>query len=76
MTSDALEEWHRYCLPAFTDRMPRGCGLTARTATKCGPPRGGTLDTAATHTVVDESRRIEGTPTRCAMRQPGPRRLG
>ena len=21
MTSDALEEWHRYCLPAFTDRM-------------------------------------------------------
>ena len=21
MTSDALEEWHRYCLPAFLDRM-------------------------------------------------------
>jgi len=21
LTSDALEEWHRYCLPAFTDRM-------------------------------------------------------
>jgi hypothetical protein len=21
MTSDALEEWHRYCLPAFADRM-------------------------------------------------------
>ncbi len=21
MTSDALEEWHRYCLPAFTDRL-------------------------------------------------------
>ena len=21
MTSDALEEWHRYCLPAFTDRI-------------------------------------------------------
>ncbi|NHA01229.1 hypothetical protein G5V59_18940 [Nocardioides sp. W3-2-3] len=21
MTSDALEEWHRYCLTAFTDRM-------------------------------------------------------
>lgn len=21
MTSDALEEWHRYCLPSFTDRM-------------------------------------------------------
>ena len=21
VTSDALEEWHRYCLPAFTDRM-------------------------------------------------------
>lgn len=21
MTSDALEEWHRYCLPALTDRM-------------------------------------------------------
>ena len=21
MTSDALEEWHRYCLPAFVDRM-------------------------------------------------------
>lgn len=21
MTSDALEEWHRYCLPAFTERM-------------------------------------------------------
>lgn len=21
MTSDALEEWHRYCLPAFGDRM-------------------------------------------------------
>ena len=21
MTSDALEEWHRYSLPAFTDRM-------------------------------------------------------
>ena len=24
MTSDALKEWHRYCLPAFTDRM-RNC---------------------------------------------------
>lgn len=21
MTSDALEEWHRYCMPAFSDRM-------------------------------------------------------
>ena len=21
LTSDALEEWHRYALPAFTDRM-------------------------------------------------------
>ena len=21
VTSDAIEEWHRYCLPAFTDRM-------------------------------------------------------
>lgn len=21
LTSDALEEWHRYCLPAFTDRI-------------------------------------------------------
>lgn len=25
LTSDALEEWHRYCLPSFVDRMKARC---------------------------------------------------
>jgi hypothetical protein len=31
LTSDALEKWHRYSLPAFVERLWHGCGATTRT---------------------------------------------
>jgi len=45
LTSDALEEWHRHNLPAFTERMKSRCGTTAKTATKPGRRKAATPDT-------------------------------
>ena len=44
-TSDALEEWHRYSLPAFTERMKTRLATTARTATKPGRRKAATPGT-------------------------------
>ena len=59
-TSDALEEWHRYSLPAFTERMKGGCGTSARTATKPRRPTAATPDTRA---------RLAAAPGRKASRR-------
>ena len=45
LTSDALEEWHRHNLPAFTERMKSRCGTTAKTATKPGRRKAATPGT-------------------------------
>jgi hypothetical protein len=44
-TSDALEEWHRSSLPAFTERMKHGLRSTARTATNRGRRKAATPGT-------------------------------
>jgi hypothetical protein len=53
MTSDALEEWHRYCLPAFTERMRNRLrahcdalpvNRRAHEQPPAGPPRLGLVD--------------------------------
>lgn len=38
-TSDGLEEWHRYCLPAFTDRMSSRLKTTCEDAHTSWPAR-------------------------------------
>ena len=44
LTSDALEEWHRYSLPAFTERVKSRLRNHARTATKRGRRMAATPD--------------------------------
>lgn len=38
-TSDALEEWHRYSLPSFTEGMKMRRATTARKIISRGPPK-------------------------------------
>ena len=44
-SSDALEEWHRYSLPAFTERMKTRLRSHCETATKPGRRKAATPDT-------------------------------
>ena len=66
--SDALDDWHRYGLPAFLGRMSCRSRPTARTATRPPHPPVGTLDTPATRTAGDAPASSTPTPPSCARR--------
>ena len=46
VTSEALEEWHRYSLPSFTERCGRDCGTTVKKIISRGRPRAATPATS------------------------------
>ena len=48
-TSDALEEWHRYCLPSFTDRMRARLRSHCDDGHTSGQPGPDTTSTPARH---------------------------
>ena len=65
-TSDALEDWHRYALPAFLDRMTSRLKSHCENGHQPWPSSAATPDTPATPTAGDAQPSSTLTPPRCA----------